>query len=82
MPENERKKRETFTIRWHRWFGIVFKEVLIPRGLDVQTEYPVMLDPPVADVVIIRKKGAAWTPGQLEHLPDGVRDSKAAHVII
>ncbi|MDM8517148.1 hypothetical protein QUF76_13185 [Desulfobacterales bacterium HSG16] len=80
---NEQNERsENFEIRWHRWFGTVFEEVLTPLGLEVQTSHPVMIDPPEADVVIIRKKGMAWTPEQLEVLPDGVRDSKASHVII
>ncbi|MDM8517094.1 hypothetical protein QUF76_12905 [Desulfobacterales bacterium HSG16] len=75
-------KTEKSEIRWHRWFGTVFEEVLIPLGLDVQTEHPVMIDPPEADVVIIRKNGMGWTPEQLEVLPDGVRDCNASHIII
>ncbi len=76
------KKNETSEIRMHRWFGTVIKEVLTPLGLEVLPGHPVMVDPPVADVVIIRKKEKAWTREQLEYLPEGVRDSKTAHVII
>lgn len=75
-------KTEKPEIRWHRWFGTVFEELLIPLGLDVQTEHPVMIDPPEADVVIIRKSGMGWTPEQLEALPDGIRDCNASHIII
>lgn len=67
---------------WHRWFGSLFKEILTPLGLDVQTEMFVMTDPPRADVVIIRKPVKEWTKEQLMFLPDGIRDSRAGHVII
>jgi hypothetical protein len=69
-------------MRLHRWFGTVFKEVLTPLGLEVRTEFPVMADPPEADIVIIRKEKAGWTPEQLEYLPDGVRESRAGHTIV
>ncbi|MCP4350575.1 MAG: hypothetical protein GY795_34340, partial [Desulfobacterales bacterium] len=79
MKKKKPKKNE---IRWHRWFGTVFKETLTPLGLEVHTEFPVMTDPPLADVVIIRKKDTDWTPDQFRNLPDGVRDSMAGHIII
>ena len=68
-------------MRLHRWFGTVFKEILTPLGLEVHTEFPVMADPPEADLVIIRKKTAKWTPEQLGYLPDGLRESRAGHTI-
>jgi hypothetical protein len=77
-----KKKPENSEMRLHRWFGTVFKEILTPLGLEVHTEYPVMADPPEADIVIIRKKTAEWTPEQLGYLPDGVRQSTAGHTII
>ncbi|MCP4353736.1 MAG: hypothetical protein GY795_50455 [Desulfobacterales bacterium] len=77
-----KKKVKISRIRWHRWFVTVFKETLTPLGLEVQTEFPVMTDPPAADIVIIRKTGNDWTHDQLEYLPDGVRESRAEHTII
>ncbi len=67
---------------WHRWFGNLFRVSLIPLGLQVETGYPVMKDPPEADVVIIRRNEPVWTEAQADRLPDGVRDTDAAHVIL
>jgi len=66
---------------WHRWFGNFFKIPLKPLGLEVHTGYEVMTGPPEADV-LIRKRRKAWTRKQLKFLPDGIRESDAAHVVI
>jgi len=76
--ENTPKSSRT---KWHRWFGNLFKISLTPLGVDVQTDFAVMTDPPEADIVIIRKEQADWTPEQLKYLPDGIRDSRAVHII-
>jgi len=68
--------------RWHRWFGNLFKISLVPLGIDVQTDYDVMTDPPEADIVIIRKEQSDWTPEQLKYLPDGIKDCSAEHILI
>ncbi len=67
---------------WHMWFGNFFKASLIPLGVDVHTGYPVMREPPEADIIIIRKNQGEWTPDQMRNLPDGIRDCGAEHVII
>ena len=41
-----------------------------------------MSDPPEADIVIIRKRGPEWTTEQLRFVPDGLRESRASHIII
>jgi len=67
---------------WHDWFGNLFKVSLIPTGLDVETDVPVMKKLPEADIVIIRRSGAKWTKEQLKYLPDGIRQTRAKHVLI
>ncbi|KPA11698.1 hypothetical protein MHK_008097 [Candidatus Magnetomorum sp. HK-1] len=67
---------------WHDWFGNLFKVSLIPTGLHVETDVPVMQKLPEADVVIIRRSGHKWTENQLIRLPDGIRHTQAEHVLI
>ena len=67
---------------WHDWFGNLFKVSLIPTGLEVETDVPVMQKLPEADIVIIRRSGTKWTKEQLQRLPDGIRHSQAKHVLI
>ncbi|KPA09038.1 hypothetical protein MHK_010728 [Candidatus Magnetomorum sp. HK-1] len=80
MPEPEKQlKPKTL---WHDWFGNLFKVSLIPTGLDVETDVPVMKKLPEADIVIIRRTGTRWTKNQLQRLPDGIRHTQAIHVLI
>ena len=67
---------------WHDWFGNLFKVSLIPTGLEVATDVPVMKQLPEADIVIIRRHSKIWTKEQLERLPDGIRHTRAKHVLV
>jgi len=67
--------------RWHRLLGRLLEELLIPVGIEVQTELEVMADPPRADILLLRRKHPKWTPEQLERLP-GIRDSRADHILL
>jgi len=67
---------------WHDWFGNLFKVSLIPTGLDVETDVPVMKKLPEADIIIIRRSAPKWTKDQLKYLPDGIRHTRARHVLI
>ncbi len=67
---------------WHLWFSNYFKASLGHLGVEVHTGYPVMNEPPEADVIIIKKKQGEWTPEQMRYLPDGIRECEAKHVII
>jgi len=69
-------------ILWHKWFGDLFRLCLAPFGIEVKTEFPVMKEPPEADIVIIRKPDTEWTSEELKFVPDGIRESKARHIII
>ena len=75
----ETKKPKT---RWHHLLGKMFEELLTPVGIEVYTDFPVMADRPKADILLLRKETPEWTPEQLERLPDGIRDTKADHILI
>jgi len=77
--ETKKKKAKT---RWHYWFGVLIKMLLSAVGLEVRTDHPVMNDLPEADVIIINKDKKRWTKEQLKRLPDGINDSKAAHILL
>ncbi len=77
------KKIKTPKTRWHRLLGKLLEELLAPVGIGVHTEFPVMADPPKADILLLRReKSAVWTPEQMKRLPDGIRDSGADHILL
>jgi len=78
----EEIQEEQPKIYWHDWLGEMFKVLLIPTGLDVQTKYTLLNKLPEADLVIVRKETKTWTKDQLEFLPDGIRHTNAKHVLI
>lgn len=52
------------------------------RGVLVVAEIEVTQNPPKADILLLRRESATWTPAQMAVLPDGIRDSQAQHVLI
>jgi hypothetical protein len=48
----------------------------------VTTESSILSESPRVDILLLRRKGEAWTEAQRARLPDGVRDSAAAHVLV
>ncbi len=68
--------------RWHRLLGRLFEELLIPLGVSVYTGIPVMSQSPEADILLLRNTLGEWTPDQMARLPDGIRQSKAKHILI
>ncbi len=68
--------------RWHRLLAEVFQELLAPTGVSVFTDFRVMAQSPEADILLLRKERGKWTPEQAAFLPDGIRDSTAAHILI
>ncbi|MGF1525803.1 MAG: hypothetical protein ACFCBW_03290 [Candidatus Competibacterales bacterium] len=67
---------------WHRWLAQLLELLLEPVDIEVQTELPLLSDPPRADIVLLRRRGEAWTPAQRERLADGLRDTKASHLLL
>ncbi len=68
--------------RWHLLLGAVLEPLLTPVGIDVFTELPVMQTPPQADILLLRRERPAWSPEQMARLPDGIRESRASHILI
>ncbi len=68
--------------RWHQLPGKLFEELFVPVGITVFTDFSLMNNSPEVDILLLRKKHPEWTRAQLERLPDGIRDSKAEHILI
>lgn len=68
--------------RWHRILGIMLEEWLTPVGITVQTEVPVMTDPPKLDILLLKNHHKTNAKLQRERLASGLRDSKASTLII
>ncbi len=69
-------------VRWHQFFGTDFDLIFTPLGLDILLEKLALSEPPRVDVVIIRRTTPEWTAEQYAFLPDGIRQSRASHVLI
>jgi hypothetical protein len=67
---------------WHRFLARLLELVLSPLDIEVQPDVSVMTDPPEADILLVRRKTPEWTAEQRTHLPDGIRDSKASHILL
>jgi hypothetical protein len=68
--------------RWHLLLGTLLEHLLTPLDLQVLLEVPVMSEPPKADVILRRRHTEEWTTEQKAFLPDGIRDTKAANVLL
>ncbi len=73
------KKSKT---NWHHRFGKLLQLLLESVGIDVKIDFPLTRDPPEADVLLLRRSDARWTTEQYDRLPDGIRHTFAAHVLL
>ncbi len=78
-PESGTKPSKT---RWHRLLGALLEELLTPVGISVFSDFPVMSEPPEGDILLLRNERKTWTEEQKARLPDGIRDSRAGHILI
>jgi hypothetical protein len=67
---------------WHRLLGKFLELLLTPVAITVQTEVQVTGDPPKVDILLLRRQGDHWTQQQRSLLPDGLRDSRAGHLLL
>lgn len=74
--------KEKSKTRWHRLLGNLLKRLLTPTGITVLTDLPVMSEPPEADILLLRRDHKSWTKEQKARLPDGIRDTRAGHVLL
>lgn len=82
MTQASETPERTVKTQWHRLLGKHLELLLTPVGITVQTEPQVMSDPPKVDILLLRREGTAWTPAQASFLPDGIRQSRASHILI
>ena len=68
--------------QWHRLLAKLLELLLTPVGITVQSEVPITSDPPKVDILLLRRNGNHWTEEQLYLLCDGLRDSKAGHLLV
>ena len=67
---------------WHQLFGDLLDALLGPLGLCVEVDRKVQNESPRVDVLIRCEEGETWTVDQRAMLCDGIRDVKAAHILI
>jgi hypothetical protein len=68
--------------RWHRLLGSLLEQLLTPVGISVFCDVKVMSNPPEADILLLRRETEYWTPEQRQRLADGIRDSRASHILL
>lgn len=67
---------------WHRLLGALLTYILTSVNISVQTDVPIMTDPPEVDILLLRRYDRQWTQDQRLRLPDGIRDSPAHTILI
>jgi hypothetical protein len=76
------EKDSNAAIEWHVLLATLLKGVLTPYQITVLMDFKVMSESPRADILILRREHPVWTAEQRAHLPDGIRDAKAAHIML
>jgi len=79
VTENNQESSKTL---WHQLLGKLLKDLLSPVGILVYPNLPVMSESPKADILLLRRETAQWTAEQLSFLPDGIRNSRANHILL
>ena len=74
--------KDSGRVQWHQLFGAILVELLRPIGVEIYTEFNLAPSPPIGDILILRPGEGGWTKKQLAHLPDGVRQSRARHILL
>ena len=73
---------DTERVQYHQLLGMGMQLNLAAVHVNVATESSVLTESPRVDILLLRREGAAWTEAQRARLPDGIRDSAAAHVLV
>lgn len=80
--EDQPKKKSRKRTLWHRLLGDLFNFLLTPLGITVHVELPLMSESPRVDILLLKREIATWTAEQLRRLPDGLRSSRAKHLLL
>ncbi|MEZ4868019.1 MAG: hypothetical protein R3C14_42215 [Caldilineaceae bacterium] len=67
---------------WHRFLAKSLDLSVGREQVLVQSEAPTGNEPPKVDVVLLRRETATWTAAQRAMLPDGVRETDAATILL
>lgn len=73
---------DTTRVQYHRLLGSGMRLNLAAVQVNVTTESSILSESPRVDILLLRREGPAWTDPQRARLPDGICDSKAAHILI
>ncbi len=66
----------------HDLLGYTLDHLLAPLDVTVKTRVRLMAESPEADILLLRRKHPCWTEAQRSLLPDGIRDTRADHILI
>ena len=69
-------------VQYHQLLGSGMQLNLTAVQVFVTTESSILSESPRVDILLLRRQGKAWNEAQRARLPDGVRDSAAAHVLV
>ena len=72
----------TARVQYHQLLGSGMQLNLTAVQVFVTTESSILSESPRVDILLLRREGEAWNEAQRARLPDGVRDSAAAHVLV
>ncbi|MBF0200636.1 MAG: hypothetical protein HQK66_04865 [Desulfamplus sp.] len=78
----ELEKDNQENTRWHVILGDVWEKQLTPVNITVKTDFPIMSSSPRGDILLMRRDDPDWTDEQMKLLPDGIRDTKADHILV
>jgi len=83
VPKHIMTEPQPTRTHWHQLLGKLLELVLTSLGINVQVDFNLMSKPPRADILLLRRNPRLhrWTAKQLAHLPDGIRDSSAGHIL-
>ena len=69
-------------VQYHQLLGSGMRLSLAAVQVNVSTESSILSESPRVDILLLRREGTAWTAAQRARLPDGIRDSAAAHILV
>jgi hypothetical protein len=75
-------KRPSFRSLRHQLLARLLEIALTPVDINVESEIRVMSEPPMADILLLRRRGRQWSHEQRKLLPDGIRDRHAHHHLL
>ncbi len=66
----------------HRLLGKLFELLFASMPVSVKVDFNLMSELPRSDILLLRYEGDTWNAEQLAKLPDGIRNSRANHILL